>query len=132
MLKDFIDIIIYLLGICWTIFMLLIIFGLFGYIYDLGTTVDKYLYNSSFSALSKPFKIITTTYNEIRKYIKFSLQILFPNIPVPNNIFSADQFNNIIPNIPNINIPNISCGGLSISIPYIDPRVLGKCAIGNC
>tara|TARA_Y100000389_G_C16999958_1_gene289027 strand:- start:72 stop:464 length:393 start_codon:yes stop_codon:yes gene_type:complete len=130
MLKNIIEIIIYLLGICWTIFILLLIFGLFGYIYDFGTTVDKYLYNSSFSALSKPFKVITTTYNQIRKYMKGALHILFPKLPVPNNIFKVDKFKDIIPTIPNFNIPNIPCSGLSITIP--DPYTAAKCVSGTC
>lgn len=132
MIDDIIDITIYLLGILWTIFMILMIFGLFGFIYDLGKKVDSFLYSKSTGDMSKVFNTIGKSYKEIANYIKFSLNILFPNIPIINIPFNSDKFNNLIPSIPTINMPKLSCGGLSISVPYIDPGNAAKCAIGNC
>ena len=132
MIKTIIEIIIYLLGIIWTLFMLSIIITSYKYIYDLGKTVDNFVYNPSISKLAGPMKSIYNIYNKIISLIKTSLNVLLPQLPVPNKRFNEEGINNMIPTIPLINIPSIPCTGLELEIPYVDPVVVFKCSTGTC
>jgi len=132
MIKTIIEIIIYLLGIIWTLFMLSIIITAYKYIYDLGKTVDNFVYNPSISKSAGPMKIISNLYNKITSLIKTSLNVLLPQLPVPNKRFNEEGINNMIPTIPLINIPSIPCTGLDLKIPYISPEDFARCASGTC